>query len=401
MAGRGRQSPAIIPGMAERPPSTPGIARRRPTRLLVVTNIYPTPDRPNMSPFVARRVQVLRERGVEVVVAGPSGYRGNSLVRHLGIARRALTARGPFDGVEAHPVYFAGVIGLLAARLRRIPLVAYAHGGDVADYALRNRWHGALAGWVVRGAVAIVANSRDTAGFVERLGATARVISPGLDLSVFQPAGGAGSGGAGSGGTGSGGAGSGPRPGQGAERAAERARLGAPEGLLALYVGTLSERKGADVFAAGADLAADSGWSGVMIGEGPLADAIAMHHPAVRLLSPLSSADVAAWMRVADVVAVPSRREPLGLAAVEALACGTPVVAANVGGLREVVRDGENGLLIPPDDAVALAEALSRMLDEGLRARLGAAGPASVADHDMRTAAAEMAEVWAELGVRT
>jgi len=342
-----------------------------------------------MSPFVARRVQVLRERGVEVVVAGPSGYRGNSLVRHLGIARRALTARGPFDGVEAHPVYFAGVIGLLAARLRRIPLVAYAHGGDVADYALRNRLHGALAGWVVRGAAAIVANSRDTAGFVERLGATARVISPGLDLSVFQPAGGAGSGGAGSG----------ARPGQGAGRVAERARLGAPEGLLALYVGTLSERKGADVFAAGADLAADSGWSGVMIGEGPLADAIAMHHPALRRLSPLPSADVAAWMRVADVVAVPSRREPLGLAAVEALACGTPVIAANVGGLREVVRDGENGLLIPPDDAVALAAALSRMLDEGLRARLGAAGPASVADHDMRTAAAEMAEVWAALGV--
>jgi D-inositol-3-phosphate glycosyltransferase len=391
MAGRGRQSPAIIPGMAERPPSTPGIARRRPTRLLVVTNIYPTPDRPNMSPFVARRVQVLRERGVEVVVAGPSGYRGNSLVRHLGIARRALTARGPFDGVEAHPVYFAGVIGLLAARLRRIPLVAYAHGGDVADYALRNRLHGALAGWVVRGATAIVANSRDTAGFVERLGATARVISPGLDLSIFQPAGGAGPGGAGSG----------ARPGQGAGRVEERARLGAPEGLLALYVGTLSERKGADVFAAGADLAADSGWSGVMIGEGPLADAIAMHHPALRRLSPLSSTDVAAWMRVADVVAVPSRREPLGLAAVEALACGTPVIAANVGGLREVVRDGENGLLIPPDDAVALAAALSRMLDEGLRARLGAAGPASVADHDIRAAAVDMAEVWAALGVRT
>ena len=104
-------------------PRTPN---RRPTRLLVVTNIYPTPDRPNMSPFVARRVAALRERGVEVVVAGPASYRSNSLFRHLGILRRALTARGPFDGVESHPVYFAGVIGLVAARLRRIPMVAYA-----------------------------------------------------------------------------------------------------------------------------------------------------------------------------------------------------------------------------------------------------------------------------------
>jgi glycosyltransferase involved in cell wall biosynthesis len=342
-----------------------------------VTNIYPTPDRPNMSPFVARRVAALRERGIEVVVAGPASYRSNSLIRHLGIARRALTARGRFDGVESHPVYFAGVIGLLAARLRRIPMVAYAHGGDVADYATRNRLHGSLARWVVRGAGAIVTNSRDTAGFVERLGASARVISPGVDMTVFRPAAGA-------------------EP----DAAAERARLGAPAGLLALYLGTLSERKGADVFAAGLDLAAAAGWSGAMVGDGALAASIATEHLSVRLMPPAPPTEVAAWMRAADVVVVPSRREPLGLAAVEALACGTPVVASSVGGLREVVRDGENGLLIPPEDPGALAAALGRLADNGLRARLGAAGPASVAGHDIRAVAAQMAEVWAELGVR-
>jgi glycosyltransferase involved in cell wall biosynthesis len=357
-------------------------AATRPTRLLVVTNIYPTPDRPNMSPFVALRVAALRERGVDVVLAGPSSYRHNSIVRHLGIVWRALTARGPFDGVEAHPVYVAGVIGLLAARRRRIPLVAYAHGGDVVDYALRNRFHAALARWVVRGAGAIVTNSAYTAGYVQRLGAVARVISPGLDRSVFKPAAGA----------------------DAAERAAavaaERARLGAPDGLVALYVGMLSERKGADVFAAGLDLAAASGWSGVMVGSGELANPIARDHPGIRMVPPVPPADVAAWMRSADVVVVPSRREPLGLAAVEALACGTPVIAAAVGGLIEVVRDGENGVLVPPADPGALASALGRLRDPGMRARLGAAGPASVAGHDVRTAAAEMAGVWAELGVR-
>jgi glycosyltransferase involved in cell wall biosynthesis len=91
----------------------------------------------------------------------------------------------------------------------------------------------------------------------------------------------------------------------------------------------------------------------------------------------------------------------LGLAAVEALACGTPVVASAVGGLTEVVRDGENGLLVPPGDPSALAAALARLEDPDLRARLGAAGPASVAGHDSRAAAAAMAEVWAELGVQT
>src|ERR1035437_11128768 len=98
---------------------------RRPARLLLVTNTYPTPDRPEVGPFVARRVASLLERGVDVVVAGPSSYGRSSPIRHAQIAWRALTAKGPFDGVEAHPLYFAGVIGLVAARLRRRPLVAY------------------------------------------------------------------------------------------------------------------------------------------------------------------------------------------------------------------------------------------------------------------------------------
>jgi len=356
----------------------------RPTRLLLVTNTYPTPDRPQVGPFVARRVAALEARGVEVVVAGPSSYRRSSPIRHLQIAWRALTARGPFDGVEAHPLYAAGVIGLVAARLRRRPLLAYAHGGDVADYAVRSRVHRALASWVARGAGAVVANSSDTAGYVQRLGATARVVSPGVDLSVFRPAAEGGDVGDGEG--------------RSADRRPLRAKFGLPGGPLALLLGMLSERKGADVFAAGVDSA--PGWQGVMVGDGPLAASLAVSHRAVRQVSPVPSAEVANWLRAADVVVVPSRREPLGLAAVEALACGTPVIASNVGGLREVVRDGENGLLVPPDDPGALAAALVRMLDSELRARLGSAGPASVAGHDMKTAAAQMAEVWAELGVR-
>jgi glycosyltransferase involved in cell wall biosynthesis len=343
--------------------------------------MYPTPDRPQTGPFVARRVASLRARGVEVVVAGPTGYRHGSALRHIQIAWRALTARGPFDGVEAHPVSAAGLIGLLAARLRRRPLLAYAHGGDVADYAVRSRIHRALVGLVVRGAGAIVTNSSFTAGYVERLGATPRVISPGVDLAVFHP----------------------PADGAGARRAL-REGLGLPLGPLALLVGTLSERKGADVFAAAIELAGagegTTGWAGVMLGDGPLAAALAAAHPSVQQRRPVPAEEVPAWLGTADVVVVPSRREPLGLAAVEALACGTPVVASSVGGLTEVVRDGENGLLVAPGDPVLVAAALRRLLDPALRERLGTAGPGSIVRHDIRAAAAEMAEVWAELGVR-
>jgi glycosyltransferase involved in cell wall biosynthesis len=66
--------------------------------------------------------------------------------------------------------------------------------------------------------------------------------------------------------------------------------------------------------------------------------------------------------------------EPFGIVALEASAAGKPVVASDIGGLRDIVLDGETGLLVPPDDRVALVEAMRRLIgDEGLRQRLGAA----------------------------
>jgi glycosyltransferase involved in cell wall biosynthesis len=340
-------------------------------RLLLVTGMYPTPDRPHAGPFVARRVASLREGGADVVVAASSSYRHRGPIRHLQITWRALRAKGPFDGVEAHPLFAAGLIGLLVARLRRVPLVAYAHGGDVGDYARRNRVYRFLAGLVARGAKVVVTNSSDSAAHAAALGAHPLVVSPGVDFTVFRPA---------------------PET-----RRALRSSLGMPDGLVALYVGTLSKRKGADVFAAAIDLA--PGWHGLAIGDGELAGELAARHPALVQRGPVPPEEVARWMQAADVVVVPSRREPLGLAAIEALACGTPVVAAAVGGLKEVIRDGENGLLVPPEDPEALAGALTRLADPRLRKRLAAAGPASVASHDRVAAAAAMDRIWAELGV--
>jgi D-inositol-3-phosphate glycosyltransferase len=75
----------------------------------------------------------------------------------------------------------------------------------------------------------------------------------------------------------------------------------------------------------------------------------------------------------ADVVAVPSRYESFGLVAVEAMACGTPVVASRVGGLKFTVEEGVSGLLVPPGDVEALAENLAYVLsDTDLRSRLSA-----------------------------
>ena len=71
------------------------------------------------------------------------------------------------------------------------------------------------------------------------------------------------------------------------------------------------------------------------------------------------------WMTAADVVAQVSLVEPLGVAALEAMASGRPVVGTSVGGLKEVVPDGVAGVIVDPRDPVSIAEGLVRMLDAG------------------------------------
>ena len=84
-------------------------------------------------------------------------------------------------------------------------------------------------------------------------------------------------------------------------------------------------------------------------------------------------ADIAAVWRDAHIAVLPSYREGLPKALLEAAACGRPLVATDVPGCRQVVRDGETGLLVPARDVVALADALQRLAgDPGLRRRLGA-----------------------------
>jgi len=73
--------------------------------------------------------------------------------------------------------------------------------------------------------------------------------------------------------------------------------------------------------------------------------------------------DVAAWLRRAYVLVHPVRWEGFGLALLEAMLASLPVVATSVSSIPEIVVDGETGLLVPPDDAGALAQALNRVLD--------------------------------------
>ena len=79
--------------------------------------------------------------------------------------------------------------------------------------------------------------------------------------------------------------------------------------------------------------------------------------------------DLIVAMGAADIVTMPSHEEPYGLVALEGMALGKPVVATGAGGVPSFIRDGDTGLLVPPRDPAALANALSRLLDDPDAAR--------------------------------
>jgi glycosyltransferase involved in cell wall biosynthesis len=143
-----------------------------------------------------------------------------------------------------------------------------------------------------------------------------------------------------------------------------------------LYAGRLSEEKGVLELAAAAD-----GMNLVVVGDGPLRSRV----PAARGF--VAHHELQAFYARAAIVACPSRREGFGVACLEAMANARPVVAGDVGGLRDLVVDGETGYLVPPRDVGALRTSLERLLrDRELRRRLGVAGRERARTHFSWTA---------------
>ena len=264
-------------------------------RLIVLTRIWPTDERPSLGSYVRDRV-----RGVEGVrVVRPRSSRTWWPALYALLFVDALRVRGPIRGIEAHMAVPTGLVGLAAARLRRVPLVVYAHGGDVRDWDRKPAPIRLLTRFVVRRADRIVTNSGDTATSVRQMGVEPLVEPPGVDLGRFTVT---------------------PRP----------------ESRRVLYLGGRNARKGYEVAAELAD---------TLVG------------PWLRDVQP---EEIPGLMAQHDVILVPSLAEPFGLVAVEANASGRWVVASDVGGLREIVIDGVNGTLVADGD---FAGALGRVPD--------------------------------------
>jgi glycosyltransferase involved in cell wall biosynthesis len=172
------------------------------------------------------------------------------------------------------------------------------------------------------------------------------------------------------------------QPASPAERAALRARLGLPGGVLAVYSGRLLRGKGLEtlVDALGAP-AAPPELGVVLVGSGAgqaldvtpeLERQVAARRLEGRVVFAGQSDQVEDYLRAADLFVFPSHFEALGIALVEAAACGLPAVASATGGIVDVVESGGSGLLVAPGEPQALAAALAELArDEPRRAAMG------------------------------
>jgi len=157
--------------------------------------------------------------------------------------------------------------------------------------------------------------------------------------------------------------------------AAFRERLGVPYGAaLVLHVGRLAAEKNLEVLVAAWTIAHEQlgeAAAFVFAGDGPIARRCAAAMPWALHLGFLEVPLLAALYASADLCVLPSRTETCGLVALEAMASGLPVVAADAGGFRESVADARTGFLIPPDDVRGFASAIARLvLDPDLRRRM-------------------------------
>ena len=149
-----------------------------------------------------------------------------------------------------------------------------------------------------------------------------------------------------------------------------------PADVVVAFISRLVKEKGLDVYAdvlrqlAGCGLPARA----LVVGEGPEREALEHDLPDAVFTGHLSGDDLATAYASSDVFLFPSETETFGNVTLEAMASGVPVVAADAAGSRSLVADGETGLLCPPRDASAFADATARLVgDSGLRVRLGSA----------------------------
>jgi D-inositol-3-phosphate glycosyltransferase len=305
--------------------------------------------------------------------------------------RAHIEASGGTDLLHAN-YWLSGVVGHKLKHQLDLPLVVTFHTlarvkAETGDPEPERRIHAEAD--VIACSDAILANADEEADQLRRLyGAEPErieIVPPGVDHAFFSPG----------------------------NRAGARSALGLGDEPVVLFVGRIQSLKRLDLAVEALPLLERSDTTLVVVG-GPSGAAGAAElariesiaqrlgvMERIRFVDPQPHHLLSTYYRAADVCVVPSRSESFGLVALEASACGVPVVASDVGGLRTLVDHGETGYLVDGADPAMYAAHIDRLLgDPELAQRLGAAGADRAWQYTWSTTAARLRRIYADLTVR-
>jgi len=372
------------PDPAQSPANSAGATGRAPYRVLAFTSLYPNDAQPRHGIFVEQRLRQLAASGhIEIKVVAPVPWfpwRHPRFGRYAQYARatRAEVRNGipvchprypsipkigmtlapfllaaataptlhrvvengfDFDLIDAHYFYPDGVAAVILGRRLHRPVVVTARGSDI-NLIARHRAPAALIRWAARHAAGLVTVSQALKEELVALGVSAdkvTVLRNGVDLALFHPV----------------------------EREAERRRLGLADATL-ISVGNLVEGKGHDVVIRALTQLPHT--TLLVAGEGPqeralrtLARALGVMER-VKFLGNVAQQELCRYYTVADVLVLASAREGWPNVLLEAMACGTPVIATRVGGIPEIVTAGGPGILVDERTPEAIAAAVHALL---------------------------------------
>ncbi|WP_353473906.1 glycosyltransferase family 4 protein [Salipiger sp. H15] len=406
----------MTPGSTSSLTRTTGLtdpAATRPLRICMIISSY-HPIVGGAEKQVAQLAGLMIEQGHEVYIL-TRRYPGLSAAETIdGVKVRRIAMRKPVkavgfilgaarmvrelnpDVIHCHSLFTPALAGALGKRWTDAPLLAKPMcGGEASSIAQKPLGRRRLA-YMARAVDRFPMVSREIQGELADLGVPAeklRFIPNGVDGARFFPAR------------------------SQVEKDKLRLGFGLPSGPLFLFAGRLAAQKRlpllleawrdiraripqATLAIAGANRASGSGYQATF-GEGDEIAAALLEQPGVRMLGHVS--DMPNLLRAVDVFVLPSAREGLSNALLEACASGLACITARTGGAVDFMVDGENGLLFDVDDRAALAGALERLAgDAELRARLGAAALRTVAEsYDIRQTARALLGQYIELGAGT
>jgi glycosyltransferase involved in cell wall biosynthesis len=346
-------------------------------RLLVLTAAYPSSHEPGRGIFIENLNRELLEQGgaeLSLTVVAPRVHSldpasetrfgvevrrfpypsGGKRLKELdspgaltlggyflsGLSQVLWEARGgDYDAVLCHWVLPTGPIAWLSSFFLECPFFLFAHGSDLNRYAARSSFLRQASRLALNRATGVFAVSEDLRKAIET------DYSPGVrQLEVVEM-----------------GVGEGFQP---SDRGEAREALGLSAGLDVLFVGDLIESKGVGDLLEALELLGDQrpDFRLHFAGSGPLEQEIG-GTAGCELLGSLSQEELARWYSAADLLVLPSHSEGSPLVVMEALSCGTPVLATNVGGVPQLIEAGRNGELVSPRQPEALAEKLLGLLE--------------------------------------